>query len=676
MKKIVLITIAVVFLIGGAMVFLFLPKGHGNLAMEDVLPAQAVFYVRADNLSQRVENFSKTKLFNDLKNLDYKKVSSTVGVAPESAIQFEEKLSAFFSVENQKLIKALFGKEVAIAVYTDDSFKNMKDNSPAVIQKALFAAAGNVFIATRVGSDVGAAESVLKFWGQFSKDFKTNTTQYKGKKITVIESQDGSIKVAYVRLGDVIVIGLGEKAAQSAIDVQAKAQKPLASDADFLKRKKTFLEGADTVGYLSVHPIYQLVQSQINAMGDAPQTKLYADQLANQLKQVQGLEALVFANKSGDLFIGKTDLYFDKMKLDPVMRGLYTCAPDDNKSANFVPWDALFYQWTTCLDFPGMVNQYKEQLSLRGQASARPMDVGKMISGYEQMLGLSIEGDILPALGREFGVYLSDVDITGSFPIPKLVFFVETTGRDKASLIINKLFAIQPNLRPDEEQYSGEVIHYIAIPFVENLKLSYTFSDNYLLLSTNVDVLKASLDAAKNPSKAIGASMAFSSMKGKSNSVVFVQFDRLMDKLIAILDWSSQMAKKMQIQRQAFVSGSEKKIETLNASNEGLKTELKDKKNRLAQMEKIPDVSVELDALRKKIVAEEAEISANEESVKNLTKQIKSYQYSAPKQEADQQAVDQFIKPLLQALTNIKFISTTTVNSDDVMSTTIQMKME
>ena len=676
MKRIVLIIGAVVFLCGGAAAFLLLQKGQGAMVMEDVLPAQAMFYVRAANLSQRVENFSKTKLFNDLKNIDYKKISSTAGVTPESAIQFEEKLSAFFSVENQKLIKALFGKEVAIAIYTDDSLKNMKDSSPAAMQKALFAAAGNVFVVTRVGPDVSAAEAVLKFWGQFSKDFKTNTTQYKGKKITVIESQDGSIKVAYVRLGEFIVMGMGEKAAQSAIDVQAKTQKPLASDADFLKRKKTYFEGYDTVGYLSVQPIYQLAQNQINTMADSPQTKLYADQLANQLKQVQGLEALVFATKSGDLYVGKTDLYFDKMKLDPVMRGLYTCAPDDNKSAHFVPWDALFYQWTTCLDFSGMVNQYKEQLSLRGQASARPMDVEKMISGYEQMLGLSIQGDVLPALGREFGVYLSDVDTTGSFPVPKLVLFVETTGRDKASLIINKLLALQPNLRPDEEQYSGEIIHYIAIPFVENLKLSYTFSDNYLLLSTNVDVLKASLDAAKNPSKAIGASTAFSSIKGKSNSVVFVQFDRLMDKLSAILDWSSEMAKKTQIQRQAFVSGSEKKIETLNASNEKLKTELKDKKNRLAQMEKVPAVSVELDVLRKEIVVGEAEISANEESVKNLTKQIKSYQFSAPKEEADRQAADQFIKPLLQALTNIKFILTTTVNSDDVMSTTMQMKME
>ncbi|MCC6758926.1 MAG: hypothetical protein IT395_04795, partial [Candidatus Omnitrophica bacterium] len=48
----------------------------------------------------------------------------------------------------------------------------------------------------------------------------------------------------------------------------------------------------------------------------------------------------------------------------------------------------------------------------------------------------------------------------------------------------------------------------------------------------------------------------------------------------------------------------------------------------------------------------------------------------APKQPDNQQALDEFVKPLLKALENIKYFSATTVNNDGVLGSTLQVKIE
>ncbi len=235
-------------------------------------------------------------------------------------------------------------------------------------------------------------------------------------------------------------------------------------------------------------------------------------------------------------------------------------------------------------------------------------------------------------------------------------------------------------MRPEEETYGQQLIRFIPVPFVNSLTLSYTFADNYLLLASNIDILKASLDAFKNPDKSITINSALRSALGSKNSLFFVEFDRLMGKAGELVDWSTKMAQQAKVQRQAFITGSQKNLDGIKASNEELNTQLITKKKNLLQFETTVDPTADLssqkETLKKDIETAQKEIAANEERAKNLSKQIKDYEARAPKEDADAQMAQEFLKPLLQALSNIKYFVTSTNNGDGVLESTTQLKVE
>ncbi len=679
MKKIIIGVVGVALLAGIAFFFLS-QQNRGKVAIESVLPPGPIFYVRMTDLNSRIEKFTATKLFNEFKNFDYKNLAAQMGASASTIDEANQKIANVFSPENQKLLKMLFGQELAVAVYVDNDMKNWQAQNPTEAQKLIMQLAENVFIATRVSSDFVVAETLLKFVGQFNKDFKTDTANYKGKQINTITSKDGLVTFSYVRLNDIIVMGAGQKAAKSAIDVLAKKQKALVLDANFTKSMQSFGSGADTVGFLDVNAIYKIGDKQIEEMAKEPSQEQYAQQIKDSLRQTQGLESLAFSTLTGELLTGKANVYFDKSKLDPTMRSFYSCAADDNRSLNFVPYDALFYQWSTCWDFSTLWSQYKEQVTMQSKARGRPMDVSQMVSGYEKMLGLSIDADILPVLGKEFGVYLTDLDTMGSFPVPKFVVFVQITSQQKATALINKLLALEPNLRPEEETYDGHLIRYIAIPFVDSFKVSYSFVNNYLLLASNVDVLKASFDAAKNPDKSIVINNAFRPAISKRNSVFFIQFDRLMGKAGEIVDWASKISEQTKIQRQAFLSGSQKNLDDIKARNEVLSSELKTKQQNLlllqSSTETTPEIASQKEQLSKDIESAQKEIAVNQERSKSILKQIEVYKAQTPKEDEQTKMAQQFLKPLLHALSNIRHFLTFTNNGDGVLESTSQLKIE
>src|SRR3989338_6804320 len=106
--------------------------------------------------------------------------------------------------------------------------------------------AGNVSFVTRVGPKVQAAEALAKLFGQFNADFSVKAVKYKGKEINLISSKGGSVTIGYIRFGDLIVFGIGEKAGRSAIDTVGRAQKSLSQDKGFTEREENSFEKADS----------------------------------------------------------------------------------------------------------------------------------------------------------------------------------------------------------------------------------------------------------------------------------------------------------------------------------------------------------------------------------------------------------------------------------------------
>lgn len=660
---------------GGAFFFL---KGQKSYSAEDVLPAEPIVYLKFDNIAERIERTTNTKLWNDLSRLDYKGAAAQLGVPAGSADEFEKNLKTAFSQENVAVLKMLFGQEAAVAVYPGQDVK-MTVSTPAEAIKLFTELAGNVSFVTRVGPQVQAAESMSKFFGQFVKDLALKTVAYKGREIGLISSKDGSVTIGYVRFKDLIVFGFGEKAARSAVDVVSRSRRGLSQDPRFLERRKGGLENADSFGSVRLDSIYKLIKEQLEELAQKDKADLppaYAQKLNEQYEQAQGIEDLVFSSVSGETVSARADIYFDPGRLHPDMKPFYTCGPEENRSEKFVPWDAIFYQWTTCLDLAALYGQYKRELNLQAEAAGQPQVFEQMIGAYETNLGLSIENDILPALGREFGIYLTDVETAGSFPVPKLAAFVQITSRDRISNIITKLLALQPGLKFEEEQYNGETIKFIPMPLADSFKLSYTFIDNYFLLAASVEVLKESLDAYKDLNKSLSINSSYHLTRSRAgtklNSVLFVQADRAFGEADEVLDWSRRMIRQNAEQRRAFLAGSQKNLEDLKSKRAALEAEAQRLQTELSRT---ADAGL-LDGLQQTIDANQKELAAARDREQQLSDMIRDYEAKAPPKPADEALIDSFFKPLLKALTNIKFLSTVTINREGRLESFSFWKLE
>lgn len=678
-KKVVFgIFVVLLFIAGG---FFFFPKKPAKAAvLESFLPVRPIFYLRVNDLGLRVEKLMSTKMANQIKNLDYKEIAALMGFGSSEVDTARDKLSGIFSPESQKIFKALLGREFVLAVYTDNDAKGFQAQSPQDARKVIMELAQNVFIATRVSPDFAFVETFLKFAGQSAKDFKTTTTRYNGRDINTIASQDGSVTVSYVRFKDVMIIGAGEKAAKSAVDVFAKKQKSLVFDEEFLSRRKSLSAESDTIGFLDVSRIHEIGKQQINEMIKASPSEANARQLKDSLKQTEGLQHLVLDALTGNIWTGKAELYFDKVKLDPSMQSFYTCAPQKNRSLKFVPANTFFYQWNSCWDFPLLWSQYKDQVALQSQLQGRPFDVEQFIGSYEKMVGLSVENDIFPALGKEFGIYLTDVDVSGNFPLPKLVVFMQITQREKVTALIEKLMALDPNLRLQDETYAGQLIRYIPIPLSDNFNVGYTFVDNYLLLASDIDILKFSLDAAENPAVSIAANSAFGPAVTDNNSVFYIQVDRLMSELTSLLDWGLKISAQTKVQRQAFLSGSQKNIDGIKERNEVLNAQIKTKQQNLSLLPDSADpaseIALQKEKLQKEIESDQKEIVVNQERSKKLSQQMEDYRAQTPAEDQQVKLGESFVKPFLSALSNIRYFLTYTINGDGVLKSMMYLKVE
>jgi predicted RNase H-like nuclease (RuvC/YqgF family) len=166
----------------------------------------------------------------------------------------------------------------------------------------------------------------------------------------------------------------------------------------------------------------------------------------------------------------------------------------------------------------------------------------------------------------------------------------------------------------------------------------------------------------------------------KANSILSVKVDRLMEKAIEVVDWAMQMTQQSTVQRQAFLTGSQKNIDDIKARNAVLDGEIKTKKDNLLQLETTVDATTQLVTLKENLTKEienaQKEIAVNEERIKSLNQQVKTYQAKAPVDDKNMMLTEQFVKPLLRALANIKDANIITINGDGVVQSTAQLKMQ
>ncbi len=552
--------------------FFIQPK---RLSIEAVAPSGATVFLRLDHVYEHLESFRSSEFWKSVSQLDLPKLFAHESVESKKIQRYNRWRDDAVGILENPLFKELMGKEAAAALYPQlDGFSN--GNWPKGFS--------GVLVMTRLNSKVRVAESLGNIWNQYSQKWETRVSQYKNIPVVAIKLESPNPTVYYARIADLLVVGVDERMVHAAIDTAKQETPALDKDAKFLGVRQRLYTSVDALFFADVPKVREFFEKYWDELFEekTKATSLTRGKVREFLHKLDGITA------AGGAFVYvkpmqlKWVVDLDPAKITPELKRLSQCQASENKTAGFVPKDAIAYQWTGCADFP---SYYKKLKALRQkEGGANPF------GGLEKTWNLNVEKDILPVLGREVGWYIQGFDVSGLFPIPQLVFFLKVND-DKAAQSILRKIVTTPVTMVQSEDYQNNKMNVISFPLV-SLKPGYAFFNGYVLISTSDKLIKQSIDAAVDPAKGLAAEGIFKDLntgeRGPSgaSAVSFIKIGEIARQSRAVVDWADQWFSLKVGQANTDEEATRARLQALQGKIEAKQKEVTTQEGKLTQTRK------------------------------------------------------------------------------------------
>ena len=564
MKKlllVVLILVATGLVAGG--IFMFWQKTRPPVEMEAILPPQPLLFVHMKDIEANLEEFTKTRFWQIFKEIDYVKYMKQSGGNEAALERFNEIKKQLFSEEMKIFAKTFFGKEVAVAVYPGPGNSLDPKNVMDVASQAL--------LVTRLKPEVKFAEKFSGLLEKMDPNISVEEIDYEKNKIYLLSVKGAPFKIGYARIKNLLVVGINDQAARHCIDVYRQKSPALKEDTDYQRVRSHAEPEADFLGYMNFAKLIGDLKSQIAGwLGGKEETnELVQKQLDDSFRKAKGFQLMSLSALGGPQARLKFDIHYDREAVEPDVRPLYECAPQDNSTLRFVPHDVLGYQWSPCYDLNYYWKQTQENMGDALRAKGVQVGTEEFMSGLEESLGINVENDIIPAFGNELGWFWTDVSIDNLVPIPQLAFYIKTVDQDKVKALMSDLIAKQSFVRAETETLEGENINYFKIPLVNNLEPAYSFLNGYLIMATSRGLIKQVMatNTGENPSILTQADFKQEDLglAAKNNAVFFLNLLGITQKADDLVAWSRGWAEQQLAKQKAFRDGTEKRMQDVIA---------------------------------------------------------------------------------------------------------------
>lgn len=683
MKKITFIILAIVlFLLLGGVIFYKIKIA--KLPIENILPEGAIVYLRISDIEKRVDEFKTTRLWRNIKNIDVEMLMEKSGLSQEEIEQYRNFNSKFFTSIAELFLNKYFGREIAIALYPS--------KIDAIGPDTALDVASDFILVTRLKPGAEFLEFISKLFNKFGQKVQIVHEEYKDNKVTVVKLND-KLDIAYVKVRDLLVIGFGKKAAYACLDVFTKNTTSLSRDKDYVSTMSKLPKAAQTVAYGNTELFFSEIKQLLNKIFESQQVT--AKQKAEILKpfdKLAGFKTAGFASIPGKISKDKTIWFFDKSKMDPFIADLYSLRPQKNNSINFVPKNIIGYQWS-CFDPKSTWSYYKKILSEELKQVEQGPSFADIIAGFESEFGMSIEKDIIPALGNEIGGILSDINLGGPVPVLEVILFVKVNDKSALENVMNTLTK-NNNLPMQSEVYRDIHIEYMTLPFGTNFQPAYCFLGDYFLFSTGRKPLKESIDTLAGQSDSLMANEDFKAINfgltDKNNTVSFLKTDLLLHRIRGMCEWGfewlsllSKQLKASQERTELEVECFKKEIQMEESVLENLKANLRSVEKEIENLKSQElDTSLqqgELTRLESKIEEKQDEINISKKNLEEKEKRLTMINKS-PMVEMDTSIVrlylDKVVYPILEGLQTVKAVGSRTIFSENTLETESFSKIE
>jgi len=699
MKKGIIVFLISAGILAAAAAFYFYQTKLAKFTVEKILPEGAVGYLHVLDIEKRWEDFRTTRLWQNIKAIDVPLLMEKSHFTPQQIDQYHKIREWLSDPVLYSLFMKFFGQEVALGFYP----VNPGPSQPSQPQDLV----SGLIVVTRLKQEAEILELVSHLLRPLAVHVQTKTQDYKNHKITTIPLANGMPILAYTKIRNFLILSLGEKGVRGCIDVFTKAKRSLAEDPLFGEARSQFLDSAQTLGYANVEFLFSHVLKNMMALslpeGSAQTQEKFSEQMDEAFQQMAGFKAWVYsssglpAGKAGDgsLIKGKFAILYDKERLDPRLKTMYSCPPVENKTLGFIPHQVIGYQWNNCTDLKSQWEYLKEGLQEEAAQSSREKrqapSSAETIATIESAWKLSIEKDILPALGDEWGGYWSGLDLTGVFPLPKLLFFIKINDLSAAEKVMTTLTQNQ-YLLLQNESYKNVAIQYVVLPLGVDWQPGYCFLNGYLLLATSLKELKDAIDTANDSSLSLAVDEGFKKvdrgLTDKNNSVLFLRLDEVLRQGRAIVDWALDQMKAKAARDQAFKQGIEERLATLKQDLAKQELELKGLKSYFQRAnEQLPTalqtegqdttkIWEEINSLQNQIKEHEKGIAVLKGDQSRLEETLASFKEDKTDPELVQLYVDKVLFPILEGLEPYKALGSRVVFGDKALDSTSFIKVE
>lgn len=677
MKRIVSVVLAVVLVLAlGIGIYYY--KIIARLPIEKIIPEGAVAYVRISDIEKGLQEFKSTRLWRNIRDIEIELLLEKSGLSQEEIVKYDMLKSELFRSAAELLLDKFFGQEIALALYPDKTGTFDLEKMPAL--------ASNIILVTRLKPEAEFIEFISKLCSKFGQKMQIKHEEYKGRQVTIVELAD-EVNIAYVKIRDLLVVGLGKKGAFACLDVVAKDKAAFSQDEAYILTGAQLPRQAQTIAFGNLKLLLSNIKQALDKIPESKEITLEQKaKILESFDKTAGLKTVGFSSISGKISRDKIVMTFDKTGMDLVLARSYSFKPQKNSTIDFVPKDIIGYQWNNCFDAKLNWDSFKQELSKTPERFPQGASPEEIIAGIEQALGMNIEYDIIPALGNEMGGFLSDINLNGPVPVPELLLFVKIKDKTAIEKVIGTL-SEKNNLLMRSEEYKNVSIKYISLPFGKTLQPGYCFLNEYLLISTGTKLLKGSIDTLSGESMSLLANKDFRAvdfgLTDENNAVFFLKTDRLLLKIREICEWGFAWASLMSANLEAYQGRAKQYLDDLRANIQIKEQDLKwVKTNSQSLKEGIGnlqsqglDVSSrqrELDTLQAKIEKTEEEITQAKKELEEKEQEFQNMIQNSPVARIDLTLVrlylDEAVYPILDGFETIKAMGSRSVFSEDMLT--------
>jgi hypothetical protein len=675
MKRSILIVLVLALVLAAGVYYSvkFAPR-----AIETVLPGKAAVYIKVSDIEKQADEFRSSKLWKNIKGIDIEMLMEKSGAKKEQIEGYKTAKSEITSFLGGLVIDKYFGKEIAVALYpaeTGEASANPASNL-----------ASKVILVTRIKPETDFIDFISKILNKFEQKYEIAEENYKGNKITVVKLSDG-VGLAYVRIKDLLVMGIGKEAVIPCCDVADKAVSSLSQDKDYVATMSRLPKGARNVIYGDMELlvsefrkfIYAAVKPQEAA--EAGPRQAFKNQIDKSLSMYAGFKTFAYAGYPGKILAEKTIMIIDRSKLHPFCADFYSIPSRKNKTLKFAPVNTIYYGWSSFAP-KAYWEYFRSELEKDNDKAKQGRSFNDVLAEFEQKAGMSVDNDIIPALGDELGAFLIDINLDGLIPVPEFVFFTKV-NKKKALDGLTGYFLKEGKVKLESEGYKGIDIKYMALPAGEDFQPAYCYIGDYLLVSLGRKPIKESIDTYKGASKPLFEDEDFKAVNHglteASNGMCFIKMAALLQKAEDICDWGLTWLTVMVEQQKKYRQILDTKLDSMTEEVAKDEAELGKLESDVKTLEKEmgdPDLQEadaavkhdELEKLKEGLEAKQSEVDTKREYLKDLEAKD---QCKSPLENVDVPLVKLYLEeavyPILEGLQSLKAIGSRTTYGENAI---------